>query len=356
MTSGVDAPALVALVTELLDSSERRLALADRGRALIDGRGSERVAQAIRALAPVDQSHAGPVVGRSGEWNAIDCETCGWVHLDPLPDERELAEMYATTYYSDNPGWLEKERSEQAYWDLEHADKLADWSELLGADTGTLLDVGCAAGLLLEFAAARGWQTIGIEPGDEAVAEARAHGLTVRQGLYQDTDIAPGTIDVVHSKLVGEHLPDPRDFVRWAQRVLRPGGILCIHVPNDFNPLQLAARDRLSKNDWWLAPPFHINYFNFASLEGMLSSLGFEPVKRDTTFPVEWFLLMGEDYIGNDTVGASVHRRRMELEAALESLGLRRALHEHLAAHTVGREAIVHARSPGEQQRKRACV
>ena len=347
MTTGVDAPALVALVAELLASGERRQALADRGRALIDGRGAERVARAIRALAPADQRpHAGRVVGRSGEWNAIDCEICGWVHLDPLPDQAELASMYATTYYSDNPGWLEKERSEQEYWDLEHADKLADWSELLGAETGTLLDVGCAAGLLIEFAAARGWQTIGIEPGDEAVAEARAHGLTVHQGLYQDTDIAPGSIDVVHSKLVGEHLPDPCDFVRWARRVLRPGGILCIHVPNDFNPLQLAARDALGKADWWLAPPFHINYFNFASLEGMLRSLGFEPVKRDTTFPVEWFLLMGEDYVGNDTLGADVHRRRMKLETALESLALRRALHEHLATHTLGREAIVHARSP----------
>ena len=347
MTEGVQAPALVALVAELLASSERRQALADHGRALIDGHGAERVARAIRALAPADQRpHVGRVVGRSGDWNAIDCEICGWVHLDPLPDQAELASMYATTYYSDNPGWLAKERSEQEYWDLEHADKLADWSELLGAETGTLLDVGCASGLLIEFAAARGWQTIGIEPGDEAVAEARAHGLTVHQGLYQDTDIAPGTIDVVHSSSSASISPIRAISCDGRGVSCARAGFSAYTCPTTSTRCSSPPVTSWGKDDWWLAPPFHINYFNFASLEGMLSALGFEPVKRDTTFPVEWFLLMGEDYVGNDTLGADVHRRRMKLETALESLALRRALHEHLATHTLGREAIVHARSP----------
>ncbi|HLW96521.1 MAG TPA: class I SAM-dependent methyltransferase, partial [Solirubrobacteraceae bacterium] len=258
----------------------------------------------------------------------------------------ELAEMYAETYYDANPGWLAKDRAEQAYWDLEHADKLADWSELLGAPAGTLLDVGCAGGLLLEFAAKHGWSTIGIEPAAEAVEEARSRGVEVRQGLYDEVPIEPRSIDVVHTKLVAEHLPDPRAFLRWSAGVLRPGGIVCIHVPNDFNSLQLAARDALGKPDWWIAPPFHVNYFNFSSLERLLAGTGFEPARRDATFPVEWFLLMGEDYVGDDELGASVHRRRMALETRLEALSLRRPLHAHLAALGVGREAIVHARLP----------
>ena len=352
MSDELHPEALVDLVRELQASSARRAALADCGRRLIDGLGTERVARAIRALADRGDrhdpppTHAGPVVARSGDAQAIDCQTCGWVHLNPIPDVDALASMYRDDYYEANPGWLQKERGEQAYWDLEHADKLADWRELLGRDSATLLDVGCSGGLLLEFAASRGWQTIGIEPAEEAVEEARAHGLDVRQGLYQEIAIEPGTIDIVHSKLVAEHLPDPRGFVRWAATVLRPGGILCMHAPNDFNLLQLAARDALGKADWWVAPPFHINYFSFASLEHLLSTEGFEPVRRDATFAVEWFLLMGEDYVGNDELGARVHQRRMRLEAALEPLGLRRALHDHLAARGLGREAIVHARLP----------
>lgn len=293
--------------------------------------------------------HEGPIVARSGEYAVRDCTSCGWAHLDPIPDEAELALMYERTYYQEhNPGWLDKDRAEQAYWDLEHADKLDDWERLLGIDGGgALLDVGCSGGLLMEAAVARAWTAVGIEPSTQAVEDSRAHGLTVHPGLYQDSSLEPGSFDVVHSKLVGEHLPAPTHFLEWTKRVLRPGGIASIHVPNDFNRLQLAARDALGKEDWWVAPPYHINYFGFESLERLLRGCGFEPVGRDTTFPVEWFLLMGEDYVGDGELGASVHRRRMALETRLEEIGMRRALHVHLAEHGVGREAIVHARWGG---------
>jgi SAM-dependent methyltransferase len=292
--------------------------------------------------------HRGPIIARRGDAAVRDCEVCGWAHLDPIPDEGELALMYERTYYQEhNPGWLDKDRSELPYWELEHADKLDDWERLLGTGTAGLLDIGCSGGLLMEAAVARGWEAVGVEPSSEAVEEARSHGLTVHQGLYQDMELEPGSFDVVHSKLVGEHLPSPGHFLDWTARVLRPGGIVSIHVPNDFNRLQLAARDALGKDDWWVAPPFHINYFGFESLERLLERSGFEPVGRDTTFPMEWFLLMGEDYVGNDELGASVHRRRMELETRLEAVGMRRSLHAHLAEQAVGREAIVHARLEG---------
>jgi SAM-dependent methyltransferase len=269
--------------------------------------------------------------------------------------------MYESTYYQElNPGWLEKDRSEQPFWDLEHADKLADWRAILGRDSGALLDVGCSGGLLLEYAASQGWRAEGIEPSDTAVAEARANGLTVHAALYQDVDLPAESFDVVHCKLVAEHLPDPARFLAWAARLLRPGGVVTIHVPNDFNPLQLAARDALGLEDWWVAPPFHLNYFTFESLERLLLRCGFRPAGRDTTFPMEWFLLMGENYVADPELGSSAHARRMLLESRLEALGQRRPLHAQLASEGVGREAIVHGRwddrlsgSPASDRRPR---
>lgn len=290
-------------------------------------------------------AHKGPLIGARAGFAVIDCRSCGWAHLDPIPAEGELALMYERTYYQDQyPGWLEKDRREQPYWDLEHADKLSDWQEMLDRDRPALLDVGCSGGLLLEYATGEGWLAEGIEPSTEAVAHARSRGLVVHSGLYEDISLAPQSFDVVHCKLVAEHLPRPRDFLRWARGILRPGGIVSLHVPNDFNVLQLAARDALGKEDWWIAPPFHINYFTFESLERLLRSEGAVAVTRDATFPVEWFLLMGEDYVGDDERGASVHLRRMNLETRLEQVGLRREFHRHLAEQGVGREAIVHGK------------
>lgn len=290
-------------------------------------------------------AHDGPVIGSRDGFTVIDCRSCGWAHLDPIPDEPELALMYERTYYQEQyPGWLEKDRREQPYWNLEHSDKLSDWETLLDREEGSLLDVGCSGGLLIEYALASGWAAEGIEPSSEAVRHATSRGLTVHRGLYEEVSLPLHSFDVVHCKLVAEHLPRPRAFLSWAQGMLRPGGIVSIHVPNDFNRLQLGARDALGKDDWWIAPPYHINYFSFDSLERLLRSAGAAEVVRDATFPVEWFLLMGEDYVGDEQCGASIHRRRINLETHLEELGLRRDLHRHLAGQGLGREAIVHAK------------
>lgn len=291
--------------------------------------------------------HTGPIVARRGKAAVIDCEECGWAHLDQPPDAREVAQIYGDAYYEESSGWLEKDRSEQSFWDLEHADKLADWRSILGRETGSVLDVGCSGGLLLEYAVARGFSGEGIEPSGPAVAEARAHGLRIHSSLYQDVDLPPSSFDVVHSKLLAEHLPDPAGFLAWASRLLVKGGVMTIHAPNDFNPLQLAARDELGLESWWVAPPFHLNYFSFDSLERLLADNGFTPVLRDATFPMEWFLLMGENYVVDGDLGSSAHRRRMLLERRLEALGQRRALHAYLAQRGLGREAIVYARWEG---------
>lgn len=276
----------------------------------------------------------------------IDCRHCGFAHLDPLHSEEELTSLYAERYYEeDNPGWLEKDRSEKPFWDLEHDDKLADWEALLPGGAGTLLDVGCSGGLLVERAVQRGWKAWGIEPSATGVAECRRLGLEVVEGRYQDVGLA-AEVDVVHCKLVMEHLTDPAGYVRWAAHAVRPGGVVSVHVPNEFTSLQLAARDALGLESWWIAPPFHLNYFDFAAIERLLAGAGLRVAGRDATYPMEWFLLAGEDYVRDPGLGASAHRRRMTLEARLEAVGERRALHAWLADRGLGREAIVHAVRP----------
>ena len=290
------------------------------------------------------KSHGGPELARRGEHRVIDCEACGHAHLDPLPSEADLARIYGERYYEeDHPGWLDKDRAEAAFWQLEHDDKLGDWSALLGAKTGTVVDVGCSGGLLLEAAAAAGWTVLGIEPSSIGVRECRRLGIPVEHSGYADVDL-DGTADVVHAKLVLEHLSDPAGFVAWARRALRPGGILTLQVPNEFNALQLAAQRALGLEAWWVAPPFHVNYFTFASLERLVAAGGLAPCGRDATYPTEWFLLAGEDYVSDPALGASIHARRMTLETRLQEAGERRPLHRHLAERGLGRHAIVHAR------------
>ncbi len=70
-------------------------------------------------------------------------------------------------------------------------------------------------------------------------------GVQVVEGFF-NAESAPtlGHFDVVHMNNVLEHIPDPISLVSLARDLLEPGGIVCINVPNDFSPFQLAASAR----------------------------------------------------------------------------------------------------------------
>jgi 2-polyprenyl-3-methyl-5-hydroxy-6-metoxy-1,4-benzoquinol methylase len=298
--------------------------------------------------------HRGEVLLEKDGFKVIACEACGFRHVTPLPTEAELAEVYRHDYYSlEKPLYLERAREDKLWWDRLHDGRMARVEELCESAGRRLLDVGSGPGLLLERAAARGWEVLGIEPSRQAAAHARSLGVEICEEFLDD-DLAQELLtretagfDCIHAAEVLEHLPDARAMVRRMVGMLRPGGVLALSVPNDFNPIQDALVEVRDFQPWWVAPPHHLNYFDFDSLEGLLASEGLEPVRRETTFPIDLFLLMGEDYTTDDSLGRACHRRRMEMESALHESGrggLLQDLYDSFAALGIGRHAIVYAR------------
>lgn len=293
-------------------------------------------------------SHHGPELIRDAKGHpVIDCEDCGFAHLWPKPTPEELAGYYADSFYESGPSdWHEKEAKEEPYWRIEFADRLGTLAEILKKSTGKLLDIGCGGGWFLSYAAAQGWNVLGIEPSRStwSLAATRAPVLL---GTFPEVDVSQqAPFDAVHLKLVMEHVSDALAILRAVHQVLRPGGAVVIQVPNDFNPLQLAARKILDKDPWWVVHPKHVNYFNFESLERTLRRCGFQPCLREATFPMEWFLLQGIDYIGRDDIGRKCHGQRMALEQNLEAAGLthlRRGFLRWLASQGIGREVVIYA-------------
>jgi hypothetical protein len=84
-------------------------------------------------------------------------------------------------------------------------------------------------------------------------------------------------------------------------------------------------------------------------MERLLMTAGFDILRRDATFPLELFLLMGEDYIGNESIGLACHERRMRMEERLHEAGaahLLQNVYGDLAQRGIGREMILYARKP----------
>jgi len=72
---------------------------------------------------------------------------------------------------------------------------------------GTVVDVGCGTGALLEQLRRRGISCTGLENADAAIAIARERGLTIIKFDLEQTTGVPLTSDLVISTEVAEHLP-----------------------------------------------------------------------------------------------------------------------------------------------------
>lgn len=245
-------------------------------------------------------------------------EKYGFRYVPQTPDHDSLKKLYGDEFYdSEKPTYLSKVEQELDYWQAIFGLRLDLMSSALG-QCGRILDIGAGGGFFLHSARQKGWQTSGVEPSKQAVAYAsQRFEMDIFCGFLDAFSAPRESFDAIHTSLVLEHIPDPVTFLQQALALLKPGGVLWIEVPNDFNPLQEVITARLDKQPWWVVPKHHLNYFNFESLERLVTGQGCERLERLASFPMEIFPLMGMDYLGNDQVGAQAHAMRMQLERHL---------------------------------------
>jgi SAM-dependent methyltransferase len=297
--------------------------------------------------------HHGTKIDSVKGYDIIDCEQCGFVHIDPIPTDAELKAVYADEYYTgEKPLFIDRQIEDLDWWNTVYDERYDAFETLLSPTRRKVLDVGCGPGYFLKRGLERGWKALGIEPSKQACGHARSKGIDVLDLFLNDDGLTTvgEKFDVVHLSEVLEHVANPERICRMARDLLTPDGILCVVVPNDYNTFQQVLRERLGFRPYWLAPPFHINYFSFGSLERLLKTAGFRIDRKHAMFPMELFLLMGDNYVGNDALGRSCHGKRKRLDVLLEEPCLKafkREFYELLARHGLGREMVVYGRKEG---------
>lgn len=297
-----------------------------------------------------DVLHEGAIVESVNGFDVIECQICGFKHVIPIPTAEELEKAYKHEYYTrEKPLYIERYLEDQEWWNLVYAERYDILECHLGAGRRRLLDVGSGPGLFLLNGRQRGWTVRGIEASNEAAAYSRESlGLDViNDFLNEQTAPALGRFDAVNMGEVLEHLPDPASMLRLVHGCLDDGGLICLVVPNDFNPFQIILRDNLGYEPWWVAPPHHINYFDFDSLPQFVERCGFQVIHEEATFPIDLFLMMGDNYVGNESAGRECHAKRKHFELALQMAGrsnLKRKMYEAFANLGIGREILMFAR------------
>lgn len=246
----------------------------------------------------------GAVVASKDGRPIIDCQRCGYAHVFPMYNESELEEYYAGTFAESTPShsWFEKVQN-----------------ILRSKTSGDILDIGCWEGTQLEHFVEAGWRCTGLELNKKAAAISRAKGIDVLEIPIKDffTRCAGQSWDVINVAYVLEHIPEPADVLARLKRHLRTDGILVLEVPNEFNPFQLAYLKKQGIDPYWIFLPEHVNYFTRESLERMVSAGGWSILHAESCFPMEMFLLMGDNYLEDKAVGPAAFRKVVAMEAAL---------------------------------------
>jgi len=292
--------------------------------------------------------HEGLILSEANGFEVVDCQACGFAHVIPLPSEADLETAYRQDYYSlEKPDYIDRYREDLDWWNIVYDRRFEFLESVLPPQRRRLLDVGSGPGLFLLRGRDRGWNVVGIEPSEQAAAHSGALGLDVRERFYDERiALSLDYFDAINLGEVLEHLPQPAQMLSLIHRQLKAEGILCVIVPNDFNPFQTILWQSLGFKPWWIAPPHHLNYFNHQSLRTLLERCGFRVIHQESTFPIDVFLLMGDNYIGDESLGRACHHRRMAFERAVTRGGGSRLLSElysRLADLGLGREIVMFA-------------
>lgn len=136
-----------------------------------------------------------------------------------------------------------------------------------------LLDVGCASGQFLSVLQQRNKLEIyGVEP---CMDLAKSASQTLKEAVIIDKSIEecglePDTFDVVTLWEVLEHIHEPTDCLNAIAKLLKPGGLLFLSVPNieGFDIQILWDKGNA------FSPPSHINYFRKSTISLLFERVG----------------------------------------------------------------------------------
>jgi SAM-dependent methyltransferase len=206
-------------------------------------------------------------------WKLDRCQGCGLVFTNPRFTEEKLNQFYTAEYY---------ETGASTCFEMQLVPPRFDDFELARACRGLLraarqprsIDVGCGPGRLVEAFARSGFLAKGIEPSAMAAAQAQSRNRDITRATV--ADMRSNAFDVVTAMHVLEHVPTARAFVGECARILAPGGILVIEVPN------YDSRNAKALGPRWphLYPDSHLYQFAPATLRRLITGARLRVVRE----------------------------------------------------------------------------
>ena len=201
-------------------------------------------------------------------FSIVKCTSCGVGFLWPPPAPEQIRAFYPANYYGDD-GFKFSATIEPLVRFI--GIRSAWFIAKLAGRGARILDVGCGRGVTLRSLADFGCETHGFEVSSTAVQGIDARVVVTVAPCLAEAGYPENNFDGVLIWHVLEHVPTPRETLREAWRILKPGGVLVVAVPN-FSSIQA----KWAGAAWFhLDAPRHLFHFSVSALEDLLRSTGF---------------------------------------------------------------------------------
>ncbi|MBI3548580.1 MAG: class I SAM-dependent methyltransferase [Elusimicrobia bacterium] len=213
-------------------------------------------------------------VPKDSPFRLLRCRACGTGVIDPFVPDDEIGAWYPASYYGkENVRFNPLFETMVRLFRRRRARVIARH-----AKPGPVLDVGCGRGFLLANLRGLGFSPRGVELNESAAWHARHRlDIPVHVGRFEDADLRDGTYHAVIFWHSLEHFSRPLEALQRAHRLLKPGGLLVVAVPNSES-----LQARWLGADWFhLDIPRHYFHFGASGLDRLLARLGFAVVQSD---------------------------------------------------------------------------
>jgi 2-polyprenyl-3-methyl-5-hydroxy-6-metoxy-1,4-benzoquinol methylase len=225
-----------------------------------------------------------PVCGRSTNKRVLDCDgfayvrctACAQVFQNPQPTQRDLILRYGDGYFE-----YERTNEENFFQLMKLALDDVNFSAhtiRLKKEAKSIVDIGCATGMLIHSFQSAGWIAKGVEVCEPSAQHGiRERGVDIHIGTLESASFEDKSFGVVHSSHVIEHLSDPVAFVREGARILRDDGVFVVTTPN-----VAGFQAKLLGSKWRSAIADHVVLFTPTTLRRLLTDHGFTVITEKT--------------------------------------------------------------------------
>ncbi len=217
------------------------------------------------------------------EFMLTKCKDCNFVFTNPIPNN--LGKYYETPdYLSHNTN--DNGAMGKLYSKLRDINISRKYKLVTNYNTkGTILDIGCGTGELLNYFKKNSWAVSGIEPNSTARTFAQEN---YKIDIWEEEKLVhlnADSFDIISMWHVLEHVPDIHERLSQITNLLKKDGTIFIALPNLDSP------DSKKYKEFWSAldVPRHLHHFTQATFEKLISFHNMklvhaEPMKFDSYY------------------------------------------------------------------------